>query len=173
MILVTGGAGVMGSRLVLGLVEAGWKVRALTLPDDPLISRLSGVNCEMFYGDITDPSTLRGAFDNVETVYHLAAIIISNDPSLFQKVNINGTRNVVEGAASGGDKHFIFISSASVTYPMSTPYSRSKRQCENIVRAQNSMHYTIVRPTCVLCAYLCVCICVCSVCLCMCLTQWV
>ena len=147
MILVTGGTGVMGSRLVRGLVESGWKVRALAIPNDPLVSRLSGVNCEIFYGDITDASTLKGAFDSIETVYHLAAIIISNDPSLFQKVNVDGTRNVVEAAASQGVKHFIFVSSASVIYPRATPYSRSKRECEKIVSEQNTMHYTIVRPT--------------------------
>ncbi len=48
MILISGGAGVMGARLVRSLVEAGWKVRALTLPNDPYVSRLAGVDCEIF-----------------------------------------------------------------------------------------------------------------------------
>jgi len=147
MILVTGGSGVMGSRLVQGLVESGWKVRALTLPNDPLVSRLSGINCEIFYGDITDASTLKDAFDGIETVYHLAAIIISHDPSVFQKINVQGTKNMVEGASASGVKHFIYVSSASVVYPKTTPYSESKQECERIVKEQKSMYYTIVRPT--------------------------
>jgi NADH dehydrogenase len=147
MILVSGGAGVMGSRLVRGLVESGWKVRALTLPNDPFVSRLEGVDCEIFYGDISDASSLSGAFDRVDTVYHLAAIIIAHDPRLFEKINVIGTKNMVEGAASAGAKHFILVSSASVVYPKTTPYSISKRECERIVKEQDSMNYTIVRPT--------------------------
>ena len=147
MILVSGGAGVMGSRLVKGLVEAGNKVRVLTIPNDPYVSRLDGVDCEIFYGDVSDASSLKGAFDDVKTVYHLAAVLIAHDPTIFEKVNVNGTRNMVEDASSAGVEHFIFVSSASVVYPYTTPYSESKRQCERIVKEQKAMHYTIVRPT--------------------------
>jgi len=147
MILVSGGTGVMGARLVRGLVEAGWKVRALTLPNDPLVSRLAGVDCEIFYGDVSDPSSLRGACDGIDTVYHLAAIIIAHDPVLFEKININGARNMVEGAASAGVRHFIFVSSVSAAYPKTTAYSMSKMEGEKIVKQQQTMHYTIVRPS--------------------------
>ena len=147
MILVSGGTGVMGARLVRGLVESGWKVRALTLPNDPLVSRLAGVDCEIFYGDVSDPSSLKGAFDGIDTVYHLAAIIIAHDPVLFEKININGTRNMVKGAASAGVKHFIVVSSVSVVYPHTTPYSTSKRVGERIVKEQKQMQYTIIRPS--------------------------
>lgn len=147
MILVTGGAGVMGSRLVEGLVERGNKVRALTLPNDPLVSRLDGVDCEIFYGDVSDPATLEGAFDDVKTIYHLAAIIITHDSGLFEKINVNGTKNMVEGGIAAGVEHFILVSSASVVYAQTTQYALSKKECEQIVKEQKAMHYTIVRPT--------------------------
>ncbi len=147
MILVSGGAGVMGSRLVKGLVEKGNKVRVLTLPNDPYVSRLEGVDCEIFYGDVSDASSLQGAFDGVKTVYHLAAIIIAHDPSLYEKINVQGTRNMLEGAIAVGAQHFILVSSASVEYPQTTAYSRSKRECERMVKAQDKIHWTIVRPT--------------------------
>jgi NADH dehydrogenase len=86
-ILVSGGTGVMGSRLVHALVKSGWKVRVLTLPNDPLVSRLEGVDCDIFYGDIQDAHSLKGAFKGIDTVYHLAAIIIAQDPELFRKIN--------------------------------------------------------------------------------------
>lgn len=146
-ILVSGGTGVMGSRLVHALVQSGWKVRVLTLPNDPLVSRLEGVDCDIFYADIQDAHSLKGAFKGIDTVYHLAAIIIAQDPALFKKININGTENMVKEAASAGVRHFIYVSSASVVYPLGTPYSRSKRECERIVREQKAMQYTIVRPT--------------------------
>ncbi|MBS1233620.1 MAG: hypothetical protein H6R34_184, partial [Bacteroidetes bacterium] len=137
----------MGSRLVHALVKSGWKVRVLTLPNDPLVSRLEGVDCEIFYGDVQDAHSLKGAFKGIDSVYHLAAIILSQDPALFKKININGTGNMVKEAASAGVRHFIFVSSASVVYPLGTPYSRSKRECEVIVKEQETMSYTIVRPT--------------------------
>ena len=76
MILVTGGAGVMGSRLVRGLVEAGNPVRVLTLPNDPLVSRLDGLGVDIRYGDVSKRETLEGLLDGVRTVYHLAAVLL-------------------------------------------------------------------------------------------------
>ena len=67
-------------------------------------------------GDITKPETLAGCFDGVETVYHLAAVLIVYDPSLFQKINVEGTRNIIDASIKAGVKHFILVSSASVTY---------------------------------------------------------
>jgi len=137
----------MGSRLVRGLLGKGHKVRALVLPDDPLVSRLEGVDCQVFEGDITDYESLVGAFDGVETVYHLAAVILARDPAVFASVNIEGTRNMLKGANEAGVRHFVYVSSASVVYPETTAYSRSKRECERWVRSYKSMKYTIVRPT--------------------------
>ena len=147
MILVSGGTGAMGSRLVRKLVERGRKVRALTLPNDPLVSRLEGLDCEIFYADISNASSLKGAFDGIETVYHLAAIIIAYDPMLFEKINVNGTKNMVAGAMDAGVKHFIFVSSASAVYPSTNAYANSKHVCEKIIQEQNAMQYTIIRPT--------------------------
>lgn len=147
MILVSGGAGVMGSRLVKGLVKAGHKVRVLTLPNDPYVDRLDDIDCEIVYGDVSDSDSLEGIFNSVITVYHLAAIIIANDPGMFQVINTEGTKNMVEGAAAAGVKHFIYVSSASVTFPNASAYAMSKMKGERIVSSQQKMAYTIVRPT--------------------------
>ena len=143
MILVTGGAGVMGRRLVRGLVEQGNRVRVLDRPG----TRLDGEDAELVHGDVTDPASLAGIFDGVDTVFHLAAILIAYDPEAFERVNVGGTRNVLQGAQAAGVKQFIFVSSASVVYPRTTVYSRSKRECERMVREQRGMQWTIVRPT--------------------------
>ena len=102
MILVTGGAGVMGSRLVRGLVEAGNKVRVLTLPNDPFVKRLDGLDVDIRYGDVSDRSSIETLCDGVKTVYHLAAVLLSRDPAVFQRVNVNGTQNLVELAVQPG-----------------------------------------------------------------------
>ncbi len=133
----------MGRRLVRGLVEQGNRVRVLDRPG----SRLDGDHAELLHGDVTDPASLAGAFDGVDTVFHLAAILIAYDPDAFERVNVGGTRNVLQAAQAAGVKHFIMVSSASVVYPKTTAYSRSKRECERIVREQRGMQWTIVRPT--------------------------
>ena len=145
--LVTGAAGVMGTRLVSGLLRAGWQVRALVLPNDPLRSRIESLGCEIREGNVSDAASLRGLCDGVDTVYHLAAVIISHDPSVFQRVNRNGTAHMAAEAQRAKVRHFIYVSSASVTYPSLTPYAQSKLEAERIVAEAHGMAYTIVRPT--------------------------
>jgi hypothetical protein len=74
--LVTGAAGVMGVRLVRALIEAHWDVRALVLPGDPLSFRLRDLACEIREGDVSDARSLARLCDGVDTVYHLAAVIL-------------------------------------------------------------------------------------------------
>jgi NADH dehydrogenase len=132
---------------VRGLVEAGWRVRALVLPGDALRERLAGLGCDIREGDVADAATLRGACTGVDTVYHLAAVILSHDASVFARVNREGTAHVVAEAARAGVRHLIYVSSASVTYPKRTPYADSKLAAEELVKAERSFAHTIVRPT--------------------------
>jgi nucleoside-diphosphate-sugar epimerase len=147
MILITGGTGAMGSVLVKKLSEQGQKLRVLTLPGDRNAERLSReFGVDIRYGSIADPCACRGLCDGADTVLHLAAIIITNDESLYTSINAGGTRNIVAQAAAAGVQHFIHVSSASVTYPKPTPYSISKRLAEELVR-KSKLSWTIVRPT--------------------------
>ena len=147
MILVTGGTGAMGARLVRGLVERGEEVRVLTLPNDPLVSRLANLSCDIRFGDVADARSLEGVLDDIETVFHLAAILLSREPEVFRRVNVEGTRNTLNAAMAASAVHFVFVSSISVTYDWPTPYSLSKRESERIVKAQTRVPWTIVRPT--------------------------
>jgi NADH dehydrogenase len=148
MILITGGAGVMGRRLVKKFVDAGQKVRVLTLPGDAQAEKLRDKNVDIVFADITETETLTGIADGIDTVYHLAAVILSpNKPEVFDKVNYHGTANILAECERAKVKHFVYVSSASVIYNNSNPYSLSKRRAEEIVRASTVNYYTIVRPT--------------------------
>ena len=148
MIVVTGGAGVIGSRLVRGLCEQGHKVRVVTLPGDPLVSRLADLPVEIFYGNVADARSLEGVCAGADTVFHLAAVLLNDDEAVFERVNFGGTRNMVDAARKAGVKHFVFCSSISVTYPFATPYNASKRKAERYVKEEcGDMLWTIVRPT--------------------------
>ncbi len=119
----------------------------LVLPDDPQRERLSELACEIVTGDITKPASLAGALAGIHTIYHLAAVLLVEDPDLFRSVNVEGTRNVVVAAQGAGVEHLIHVSSASVVYPRTTHYSRSKREGEQIVGSAHELNATIVRPT--------------------------
>ena len=148
MILITGGAGMMGRRLCSRLKEDGRNVRILALPGDPAAAELSNKGIQVHYGNIADKESLKGLCDEVDTVFHLAAVILSPlKPERFWKVNYEGTRNLIEFCEKTSVRHFIYISSVSVTYPNSNEYARSKRAAENLVRESTVPHFTIVRPT--------------------------
>lgn len=144
--LITGAAGVMGARLTARLRKSGWNVRALVMPRDPLRSRVERLGCEVREGDVSDSASLRGICQGVDLVYHLAAVIISHDPTVFERVNRNGTAHVVAEAQRSAVGHFVYVSSASVTYPKRTRYAESKLEAERIVE-KSGLPYTIVRPT--------------------------
>jgi NADH dehydrogenase len=145
-ILITGAAGEIGSRMAREFHRQGHAVRALVLPGDSLATRLAD-GVEIHTGDVTKAETLPAAFAEVDVVYHLAAVLLCESVDQFQAVNVEGTRNVVQAAEAAGVKHLIHISSASVVYPRTTHYSRSKREAEAIVTACQHVRWTVVRPT--------------------------
>src|SRR5207247_6886101 len=129
-ILITGGAGFIGSHLVDHLLSKGGL--HVTVVDDfndfynPSIKRenvkthLSNPNFELIEGDIRDREALRRAFSetNFDCIVHLAARAgvrpSLKEPHLYLETNVNGTMNLLELARSSGTKHFIFGSSSSV-----------------------------------------------------------
>jgi nucleoside-diphosphate-sugar epimerase len=145
--LITGAAGVMGARLVERVLDAGWQVRALVLPGDGLRSRIAALGCDIREGDVSQAPSLAGLCEGVDTVFHLAAVIVSHDDRMFRRVNRDGTENLVREALRASVRHFIYVSSASVTYPRRTPYAESKLDAEAIVRSTAGLAHTIVRPT--------------------------
>lgn len=147
-VLVTGGAGVVGRALCRELLKRGVCVRVLSLPGDSLVQSLpSGV--EIAYGNVADYESIRPAFDGVDCVFHLAAILLSNDASTFEKINAGGTRNVVSACQDAGVRRLLYVSSISVTYPVLTPYGASKLAGEAAVK-DSGLEWTIVRPTLVI-----------------------
>ncbi len=147
-VLVTGGAGVVGRALCRELLNRGVCVRVLSLPGDTLVESLPpGV--EVAYGNVADYKSIRPAFDGVDCVFHLAAILLSNDARAFEKINAGGTRNVVSACQDAGVRRLLYVSSISVTYPVRTPYGESKLAGEEAVK-NSGLEWTIVRPTLVI-----------------------
>lgn len=146
MIVITGGTGVMGRELVKRFTGRGERVRVFCLPNDPGAPAARELGAEVREGDISRPDDVAGLCEGATTVYHLAAVIIAFDDAVYERVNVGGTRSIVADAARHNVAHLVHVSSASVVYPKTTAYSRSKRRCEEIVE-KSGLRYTIVRPT--------------------------
>lgn len=140
-ILVTGGAGFIGSHLVGRLVRDGASVTVLDDFNDyydPAIKRANiaaaGPSVNLVEGDITDAATVRRTFAETkfDTVIHLAARAgvrpSREQPALYIDTNINGTFQLLEAARETGVPKFIFASSSSV-YGLNKklPFSESDR----------------------------------------------
>ncbi len=147
MILVTGGTGFMGSRLVKRLVEKGHRVRAMAIENDRQLPNLEGVDCEIVIGDITKPQTLEEPMKGVKTLFHLAAVLVSDNPKLFHKINYEGTKNVIDKAVEAGVAHFVYISAAAANYKVRTTYGETKIQAEQLMKERGNKNFTIIRPT--------------------------
>lgn len=170
-ILVTGGAGYVGSELVPALLRRGHRV---TVYDWCLFGRdvlASSPNLSIIKADIRDRKMLSVALVGMDAVIHLACI--SNDPSfeldpaLGRSVNFDCLSDIVELSKEAGVKRFIYASSSSVygvkteprvTEDLSleplTDYSMYKAMGEEIVRKADSPTFTttILRPATV-CGY--------------------
>lgn len=148
MILVTGGTGFLGSRLVKRLLEKGHAVRAMAVRNDPLLANLEGVPCEIAYGDITQADTLDECMRGVTTVFHLAAVLVSHDLKLFQSINYNGTKNVVDKSVEHKVREFVYVSAAAANYDVRTTYGETKHKAELLMRERHGeTNFVIVRPT--------------------------
>lgn len=165
-ILVTGGAGYVGSLLVPSLLRANHTVTVLDcflFEPRQFVKPIDGLHCVC--GDLRDAEAVKRALDACEAVIHLAGI--SNDPSseldprMTWDINFTASCRLVESAREAGIRRFINASSASVygvreesrvTEELDpkpqTIYARSKADCEAFVLSCNSKTFitTSVRP---------------------------
>lgn len=135
VVLVTGGTGVLGRRVVARLSEAG---------HTPIIaSRRAGRSgtAEVRRVDLGDGVGLARAVSGIDTVVHLA----SSPYRKTRRIDVDGTRAVVAAAADAGVSHLIYMSIVGIDdIPMR--YYRAKREAEAIV-ASGAVPWTILRST--------------------------
>jgi NADH dehydrogenase len=146
VILVTGGSGFVGGHVVHALRAAGQDVRCV-VRDRRRGERLEAWGCELLEGDVTDPESLRAAVAGCGTVVHLVAIR-QGKPEAFQRIMIDGTRNVIAAARDAGVGRFVLMSALGTTEETKdvVPYYGAKWQMEQDVKAAGTP-YVIFRPS--------------------------
>lgn len=164
--LVTGATGFIGTHLVRTLAERGIRVRALAR--DPVkAKRLLAPNVEVMIGDFGDPDVISGLAEGVDTIFHLASVMVGT-PDEFQRVDLDGTRRLLEEAKRAGVRRFVYTSTLGV-YPFGDlrdgamvshatpvdesdrigPYSAAKIRVERMLMEatrQGEIEAVVVRP---------------------------
>ncbi|CCQ61650.1 NAD-dependent epimerase/dehydratase family protein [Crocosphaera watsonii] len=173
-VLITGGAGYVGSVLVPKLLRAGYEVKVIDLylyGDHVLDEVKHHPNLEQIKGDIRNRDLLEKIMPGCDAVIHLACI--SNDPSfeldpgLGKSINYDAFLDLVDVAKENGVKRFIYASSSSVygiketenvteDLPLEplTDYSKYKALCEEVLLEKREPGFVtlILRPATV-CGY--------------------
>ena len=173
-VLVTGGAGYVGSVLVPKLLEKGYTVKVLDLymyGDHVLDGVKDDKNLRQIKGDIRDKELLKRELKGIDAVIHLACI--SNDPSyeldpgLGKSINYDAFIDLVKISKEAGVKRFIYASSSSVygikevnnvteDLPLEplTDYSKYKALCEEVLLKERAPGFAVLvlRPATV-CGY--------------------
>lgn len=123
-ILVTGGAGFLGTHLCRALHEAGHELKIIDLKPNK--------EFETIIADVQDKARMEAEVKDVEVVFHLASLIEAGEsvkePQKFFDFNVSGTISILEAMRKNGVKTFIFSSSAAVYgEPLSTPIKEDDR----------------------------------------------
>jgi nucleoside-diphosphate-sugar epimerase len=153
-ILITGGAGNFGRTLAQSLRQPGRKIRIFDLPSCSFDYFREWENTQIVAGDILDIVSLSEAVQGVDLIFHLAAILppaSEADRGRTFRVNVQGTKNLLEAcASSGGTPQIVFASSVSVygdtsgyqglikpDHPLNPNdwYAESKVEAEGVLKA--------------------------------------
>ena len=161
---VTGGSGFVGGALIERLRSEGWDVRALAR-SDRAASRVRERGAEAVGGDLDAPESLRAGADGAEVAFHAAAKVADwGDPADFERLNVKGTRNVIDSCRAAGVRRLVHVGTEAalmagqplVHVDESAPlrpdspalYPSTKAKAEQLVRAANGdgLETVVVRP---------------------------
>jgi dihydroflavonol-4-reductase len=164
-VLVTGATGFLGSWVTRHLARAGCEVRVLARSSSRL-SALDGLGVDVALGDVTALDSVLGAASGVEAIVHCAGVVslAPRDRETMRRVNIEGTRNVLEAGASRRlrilhtstiatigptvDARPLDESAAPVPLSFDYPYAASKRQSESLALeyAERGVDVVVLNP---------------------------
>lgn len=148
MILVVGGTGDLGERVVRRLIAQREQVRCLVRPTTSA-DRLEGAGAEVVRGDLVEHGSLPAAVQGVDVVVATATAIGrrlagAGSPSI-RDVDENGTCALVDAAERSGVTRFVFVSYARRGDGLGTPFERAKHAVERRLTG-TSMRVVVVRP---------------------------
>lgn len=144
-VLLVGGTGYVGEYMRETMRSAGLAVRLL-LRSDREQSALEARGYQTAIGDVLDVPSLVRAMDGVDTVVNLVAIIKEKGDVTFEKLNYQGTVNVVDAARQAGVRRIVQMSANGAGNLPEHPYLFTKWRAENYIK-DSGLDWTIFRPS--------------------------
>ncbi|MFN8524011.1 MAG: NAD(P)-dependent oxidoreductase [Chloroflexota bacterium] len=121
LVLVTGATGRIGANLIRALVTRGYRVRGISLPGDPAVAKLRGMDVDLVSADLRDAAAVADACRGVDAICHLAALMGPDAGEMpvtdYWHLNIDATLHVLEGARLNGSLAKLVFASTDATYP--------------------------------------------------------
>ncbi|MEF8771802.1 NAD(P)H-binding protein [Halodesulfurarchaeum sp.] len=130
-ILVTGATGFVGGYLVTDLLEHDYDVRALTRDREAGQERLDS-RIEVREGDVLEPDTLGGVFEDVDVAFYLIHSLGIGDE--FEERDKRAAQNFADAASEAGVDRVIYLGGLGETGPDLSPHLRSRREVEEVLR---------------------------------------
>lgn len=143
MILVAGGTGTLGTRVVEDATAAGMDVRVLTRRAERA-AHLTGVDVQV--GDLRDAGAVEAAARGCSAVVAAVQGFAGTEPVGARVVDVDGTRNLLRAAETAGCERFILTSATGAAPDAELMLRRVKYEAEELVRA-SGLAWTIIRPT--------------------------
>ena len=147
-VLVAGATGMLGLEVVALLRAGGYRVKTLSRNPDRA-KALAGLVDEIVLGDATDPDTLVGALDDVDSVISCLGApmaFVTADRRSFLDVDTVANLNLVKAATSAGVHRFVYVSLLLRPSWASTTYARAHELVVEGLR-DSGLSYAVVRPT--------------------------
>lgn len=147
-LFVTGASGFIGAAVRGRLVEQGeWTMACLTRH----APQQAAPGVEWIEGELGDPRSYSEALRESDSVLHMAAATGAASEDELQRVNVEGTRRLLEACIDAGVRKFVHVSTIAVRYKdlSGYPYARTKRDAEDLLRSSGVPH-AVIRPTIVL-----------------------
>ena len=146
MILVTGGPGFIGQRLIRRLVDEGHSVRTMIRPSAKTPRLPQGVAVEAAICSLTDTRGLREALIGVDSIFHLAGVDWAEPHDSFRASETDGTRNLLEAAQDARVSRLVYVSHLDADRAAAFPALKAKGIAEEFIR-QSPLASTILRSS--------------------------
>jgi uncharacterized protein YbjT (DUF2867 family) len=149
MVVVFGGGGFLGRRLVGRLTAAGMTVRVAVRHPDPARIELRAIGFDLVTvvaADVRDPASVADAVAGADAVVNTVSAYVEKGNTTFESVHVRGAETVAREAVAAGVARLVLVSGIGADSGSGSPYIRARGRGEQVVR-QAFPEATIVRPS--------------------------
>jgi len=146
MILVTGGTGFIGSRVILRLVQSQFPLKVLLRPQKVITKLPHDLALDVAVSSLTDQRSLRAVLSGVKIVLHFASAENEKPHPNFEDVDVMGTETLIKASIDAGVEKILFLSRIGADNNSMYPILKAKALAENVIK-NSGLNYVILRLT--------------------------